>query len=108
MTMDREYNVPLVFSSIIARLAQLKEKDYLVKFKREATSLFCFELNQWIRPDNFTVDESFYFREISNPDADRMLYAISLPQGVKGFLVDTCGVYADNISPEMMQKLKSE
>jgi len=63
-------------------------------------------LKEWISPDNFTVDESFYFQEISNPDADRMLYVISLSQGVKGYLIDTCGVYADNISLEMMQKLK--
>ena len=104
--MDREYNVPLVFSSVIATLAKLKRNDYRLKFKRGATGLFCFELNEWISPDHFTVDESFYFQEISNPDVDRMLYAISLSQGVKGFLVDTCGVYAENISLEMMQKLE--
>ena len=104
--MNSKYIEPLVFSSVIATLAQLKRKDYQLKFKRGATGIFCFELNEWISPDNFTVDESFYFEEISNPDADRMLYSISLSQGVKGFLLDTCGVYADNISHAMMQKLK--
>ena len=104
--MDSEYNRPLVFSSIIATLAHLKRMEYRLKFIRGATGLFCFELNEWISPDHFTVDESFYFQEIANPDADRMLYAISLSQEVKGFLIDTCGIYADNISLEMIQKLK--
>jgi len=75
-------------------------------FNREATCLYCHQLEEWIPPENFIVDESYYFEEIESPDADRMLYAISLSQGIKGFLVDTCGVYTDNISPAMVQKLK--
>lgn len=56
-------------------------------------------------PENFTVDESYYFEEMINPDADRMLYAISLLHGGKGFLIDTSNVYMDNISREMAQRL---
>jgi hypothetical protein len=59
-------------------------------------------------PEDFTVDEAYFFEEISNPDEDRMLYAISSSAGVKGFLIDTCGVYMDNISQEMMEKLQSK
>ena len=106
MKMESENNKLLVFPSINTTLAALKRKEYRLKFIREATRLFCFDLDQWIAPGDFTVDESYYFQEISNPDADRMLYAISLSQEVKGVLIDTCGVYTDNISPEMMQKLK--
>jgi hypothetical protein len=84
----------------------LKGKGYELEFRREATCIYCFEWQQWIMPENFTVDESYYFEEIENPDADRMLYAISLSQNVKGFLIDTCNVYSDNISHEMMQKLQ--
>jgi hypothetical protein len=52
--------------------------------------------------ENFNVDEPYYFEEIETPDADRMLYAISLSQGVKVFLIDTRNVYMDNISREMI------
>ncbi len=58
-------------------------------------------------PANVRVDEYYYFQETSNPDADRMLYAIFLSQGRKGFLIDACTVYMDNISPEMSQKLNN-
>jgi len=88
-------------------LTELKRKAYKLKFRRDAVCLYCFELQELIMPEDFTVDESYYFEEIETPDADRMLYAISLSQGVKGFLIDTCNVYMDNISPEMMEKLNS-
>jgi hypothetical protein len=56
--------------------------------------------------ENFNVDEPYYFEEIETSDADRILYAISFSQGVKGFLIGTCNVYMDNISWGMMEKLK--
>ena len=89
-------------------LAEIKSRGYQLRFRREATCLYCIELNRWITPDNFFVDEHYYFEDVSNMDRDRVLYAISLLQGLKGFLVDTCFVYEDNISAEMSQKLRLE
>jgi hypothetical protein len=91
---------------IAEMLNELKRREYRLNFRRDATRLYCFELNQWMTPEDFTVDESYYLQETTQPDEDRMLYAISLSRGRKGFLVDTCGVYADNISAEMIKKLK--
>jgi hypothetical protein len=87
-------------------LAKLKRREYKLKFRREATCLYCFQLREWIKPDDFIVDKYYYLEDVFNPDAERILYAISLAQGGKGFLIETCNVYADNISPAMMQKLK--
>jgi len=84
----------------------LKRRDYSMKFRRESTCLYCYELHTRIMPEDFTVDESYYFEEIFNPDANRMLYAISLSKGGKGFLIDSCNVYMDNISHDMIEKLQ--
>lgn len=94
--------------SIGETLTDLKTRDYHLKFRREATCLHCIELNSWITPDSFTVDEYYHFEDGSNPDEERTIYAISSIQGIKGFLIDTCLVYEDNISLEMMQKLNPE
>jgi hypothetical protein len=88
-------------------LNELGIRQYKLEFRREAAWLYCDELHLQIMPENFSVDASYYFEEIETPDADRMLYAISLSNEVKGFLIDTCNVYMDNISPEMMEKLES-
>lgn len=87
-------------------LARLKKRKYKLRFRREATCLFCFQMNEWIMPDDFTVDRYYYFEDILNPDAERMLYAISLRKGGRGFLIDACNVYTDNMSGEMMEKLQ--
>jgi|GEM_PF-2336663 len=92
--------------NITEALNKMKRKGYTLEFRREASCIYCIEWQQWIMPANFMIDESYYFEEIANPDVERMLYAISLSQGGKGFLIDTCTVYMDNISPEMMQKLE--
>ena len=91
---------------ITEKIFELKTRGYHLKFRREATCLFCFEFEQWIMPGQFSVDESYYFEENSNPDGDRILYAITLSWGSRGFLIDACNVYSDNISPEMREKLK--
>jgi len=87
-------------------LTNLKRKEYKLKFRREAICLYCFQLHEWIKPEDFTVDEYYYFENILNPDAERILCAISFSGGLKGFLIDSCDIYTDNISQEMMQKLK--
>lgn len=101
--MDTAANKEWVITEV---LNKLKRKEYKLKFRREATCLYCFQLHEWIQPEDFTMDKYYYFEDILNPDAERVLYAISVSQRGKGFLIDTCNVYVDNISPEMMQKLK--
>lgn len=89
-------------------LARLKEQGYQQEFRREATCLYCVDKNRWVLPDSFLVDEYYHIADNANPDGERTLYAISTIDGIKGFLVDTCFVYEDNISMEMMQKLRWE
>lgn len=93
-------------TSVSRIVAGLRGQGYQLSFRREAASIYCFELRERIMPEEFTVDESYYFEDIVNPDADRILYAISLPNGRRGVLIDACNVYADNISYEMEQKLQ--
>ena len=90
--------------SIDELFIQLRKKGYNQKFRREPTGLYCIELKMWIKPDDFIVDEQYYFTEISRPDLDRIVCAITTKEGIKGMLVDTLGVYADNMSWEMIQK----
>ncbi len=88
-------------------LNKLREKEYKLEFRREASCIYCDALQQWILPADFKVDEWYYFGETAMPDADRMLYAISVLHGPKGFLIDACNAYMDNISPDMLKKLRT-
>ena len=92
--------------SIDQIVADLRTRGYELRFRREAIGLNCTELSYLITPDDFNVDEYYHFEDALHTDRERTLYAVSLVQGLKGFLVDACFVYEDNISPEMAQKLK--
>ena len=94
------------FEAINERVTELRNRGYQLQFRREATCLNCIELSCLLTPDSFNVDDYYHFEDALNTDKERTLYAVSSPGGLKGFLVDTCFVYEDNISAEMAQKLK--
>lgn len=105
MEMNNPYSTHVALASFDRVLTDLINKGYKQQFRKEPNCLYCVEINQWIIPKLFSVDESYFFNDPSNPDGDRLLYAISTSSGIKGILVDTWGVYADNMSWEMRQKL---
>ncbi len=61
------YNAAKKNAAITDALNELKRKGYKLEFRREAACIYCFEWQQWIMPENFTVDESYYFQEVSSP-----------------------------------------
>ena len=105
MEMNNLYSIKVNADSFPATLKDLGSKGYNLKFRKEPAHLTCIELYRWIYPGHFDVDASFYFERTPAPDTDRMIYAISTHDGSKGILVDTCGVYADNMRREMIRKL---
>ena len=106
-TASKDWGITDLLTKIKRVVNELEIKNYIVKFRRDSTCINSDELHQCIMPEDFTIDETYHFETMSNPDTNRILYAISLPQGTKGFLIDSRDVYTDNISPEMMQKLES-
>ncbi|HTE24978.1 hypothetical protein [Flavitalea sp.] len=100
------HRIAVTIVSVTKTLDDLKREGYQSKFRREPTGLCCIGLKVWITPEQFSVDNCYYYEDISNPDADRVLYAITTSLGIKGILVETCGAYMDNISEEMIEKLK--
>jgi hypothetical protein len=94
-----------VLISVADVLVDLKNRGYKQQFMRQSAWLYCPELYLTITAEQFNVDESYHFEEVSSPDGDRVLYAICTSDGIKGFLIDTYGVYTDNMSLEMAKKL---
>ncbi len=104
MKTSRENN-QITFTSIAEALDDFKKRGYLTEFMRDPNCLYCAAFHLWITPEQFSVDVSYYLERISNPDEDRVFYAITSSVGIKGVLVEACGVYTDNIGLEMAQKL---
>lgn len=61
-----------------------------------------------IYPAEFDVDEVVRFENASDPDDQSILYAISSPShGVKGLYLESYGLYNEDISKEMIEKLRA-
>ncbi|WP_282074268.1 phosphoribosylpyrophosphate synthetase [Maribacter aquivivus] len=52
------------------------------------------------------VVKFYRFEGMSNPDDNTILYVIETSTGEKGLLVDAYGMYAGNISKDLIEKLK--
>lgn len=83
------------YESLIDALTDLKSRGYNTDFMKKPTCLYCYTLDLWIAPEEFSIDEFYRFDDNSSPDDTSVLYAISSYTGLKGTLVDAYGVYAD-------------
>ncbi|MDC6405094.1 MULTISPECIES: phosphoribosylpyrophosphate synthetase [Maribacter] len=55
---------------------------------------------------DLNVVKYYRFEGETNPDDSTILYVIETSNGGKGLLVDAYGVYAGNVSREMIEKLR--
>lgn len=67
----------------------------------------CKNLDLKIPPDDFLVDKFYRFEGDSNPEDEEIVYAISSDKyKIKGILVNAFGKDAEEMSTEIMEKLK--
>jgi len=96
-----------VYDTITAALADLDQRGYNLDFNLTPDCLVCKEIDLLLMPEEFEIDEVYRFEGMTDPADSSVVYAISSSVGnLKGVLVDAYGVYAENVSPELLGKLK--
>lgn len=83
----------------------LRQRGYTHDFNLKGDCVECKALELQLQPEHFVVDEFYRFEGMSSTDDNSILFAITSNDGVKGVLVDAYGVYANNLSEEMIKKL---
>ena len=95
------------YNTLSEAISDLATKGYTEDFSAEPECLHCASKDIRLHPEDFQIDEFYRFEGMSNPDDNSILYAISGVDGsVKGLLVDAYGVYAEQLSPSMIEKLR--
>ena len=85
----------------------LNKQGYVLDFNIRRDRLICHQTQPILSPSDFEIDKIYRFEGESNPDDESILYAISSPKyGVKGILVDGYGISSDDVSEELIAKLK--
>ncbi len=93
-------------ATLSVAIEDLKAKGYTLDFNQQGAHLECKELNRNFKPEEFTITHAFRFEGMSSAGDNSVLYALETADGQKGQLVDAYGVYADSLSPEMIEKFR--
>ncbi len=94
------------YETLSEALNDLAKRGYTHNFNIECDSIKCASLELKLNPDDFEITEFYRFEGDSNPDDQEIVYAIESKDGIKGTLVNAYGIYSDEISGEMVKKLK--
>ena len=94
------------FGTVSQTINALKRQGYDLDFNIKQECLICHQTNTVLSPEDFEMDAVYRFEGESNPDDEAVVYAISSPKySVKGILVNAYGIYADDASDALVQKL---
>jgi EAL domain-containing protein (putative c-di-GMP-specific phosphodiesterase class I) len=97
------------YETLSEAITALKQQGYIEDFNLKENCLECIAGRQELLPHEFTIDKSFRFDVDENPSDQAMLYAISSEMhNIKGLLVNGYGIYSDDGSNEMLEKLNDK
>lgn len=96
-----------VYDTLTEAVADLEKRGYEYDFQLSADYIECKAIDLKLMPEEFEIDEFYRFEGMTDPDDSAVIYAISSRVGnLKGVIIDAYGAYAENISPELLDKLK--
>ena len=97
------------YETLTQAINALKSQGYTQDFNLKENCLECIAGNKKLLPYEFTIDKSFRFDVNEDPSDQAVLYAISSSiHNIKGLLVNGYGIYSDEMSNDMLEKLKAK
>ena len=95
------------YETVTQAVSGLAGRGYTLNFNLSGGHLSWIEEGIHLRPEEFNIDEVHRFEGDTDPGDEMVVYAISASsKGIKGILVNAFGVYSDQISDDLMAKLK--
>lgn len=94
------------YNTLSEALNDLAKRGYVHDFNIQCDAIECKKLSLLLKPADFEIVEFYRFEGESNPADEETVYAIESTGGVKGVMVNAYGIYGENISDEILQKLK--
>jgi hypothetical protein len=95
------------YETVTQAVSDLTKRGYIINFNLSKGHLSWIEHGINLNPDEFYIDEFHRFEGETDPGDEMVVYAISSDaRGVKGILVNAFGIYSDQISDDLMAKLK--
>jgi hypothetical protein len=95
------------FTTLASAIEALRAEGYTEDFNLQQNCLVCRNGQFKVFHDEFHIDKAYRFDENTDPGDQSILYAISSNKhGLKGLLVNGYGIYTEDVTNEMMEKLR--
>ncbi len=94
------------YDTVTQAVNGLKQRGYTIDFNIDNEVITCKETPITLMPSEFEISEVYRFEGNSDPADEAVVYAIESKHGHKGVLVNGFGISADQISDELIKKLK--
>ena len=95
-----------IFDTLIEAINYFKSIGYTTDFNLAFDKLICNENNICLRPEEFEIVEAIRFDESTDPSEESILYVLEGKNtNQKGTMISAFGVYADEISKDLLDKL---
>ena len=95
------------YDTMLDGINALRKQGYVEDFNLQEQCIECRGGGFRLFHDEFEIDKYFRFEGESNPSDSAILYAVSAKNSdLKGILVNGYGIYSDDVTDEMIEKLK--
>jgi hypothetical protein len=94
------------YETVVAAIEGLKARGYTTNFNIAFDKIMCSDTGACLNPHEFEIVEVYRFEGNSDPDDQDVVYAVESIDGkMKGVITSAYGLYADEASTEMIDKL---
>jgi hypothetical protein len=95
-----------MYETLSAALTGLSQEGYTRDFNIAFDHLHCAQDGSCLNPNGFVIDKFYRFDDDTDPGEQSAVYAISSTDGsIKGVLVNAYGIYAGDVSDDLLRKL---
>ena len=95
------------YSTLSEAVNDLTKRGFTNDFKLCTDCIECSGLELLLYPDYFEIIEYYRFEGETDPADEAVVYAIESKDGkTKGIIINGYGVYSDELSDQMLKKLK--
>jgi len=94
------------YATLVDALDGLRERGYTEDFQIKPDGMEWTEQQTLLSPADFEITEVYRFEGISDPGDNSIVYAVEGKKGLRGVVIDAYGMYSDNLSADMLEKLR--
>jgi hypothetical protein len=94
------------YDTVVAAVNGLRQRGYSVDFNIAFDKIICSNNKHQLNPSDFEITEVYRFEGNTDPGDENVVYGVESKDGkLKGIITSAFGMYAEEASTEMLQKL---